>query len=86
METRTCSNCGTGPMKSETGEIQKELRISLVKISVEEYLPGILKGYGQYTIYVCQQCGKLEVFLKEIMAEKKPKGKTQSKSQKGRNY
>lgn len=52
-------------MKYETGDIQKEIKVSFVKLSVEEYLPDILKGYGQYTIYVCEKCGKLEVYLKK---------------------
>jgi hypothetical protein len=52
-------------MKYETGEIQREVKVSFVKLSMEEYLPGILKAYGQYTLYVCDKCGKLEVFLKK---------------------
>lgn len=52
-------------MKYETGEIQKEVKVSFVKLSVEEYLPEILMAYGQYTLYVCEKCGKLEVFLKK---------------------
>lgn len=24
-----------------------------------------MKGYGQYTLYVCEKCGKLGVFLKK---------------------
>jgi hypothetical protein len=64
MGERICSNCEGGVMKYETGNIQTEIKVSFVKLSVEDYLPNILKGYGQYTIYVCEQCGKLEVFLK----------------------
>jgi hypothetical protein len=65
MAERICSNCDVGVMKYETGNIQSEIKVSFVKLSVEDYLPNILKGYGQYTIYVCEQCGKLEVFLKK---------------------
>jgi hypothetical protein len=65
MGERICSNCDGGIMKYETGDIQKEIKVSFVKLSVEEYLPDILKGYGQYTLYVCEKCGKLEVFLKK---------------------
>jgi hypothetical protein len=65
MGERTCSNCDGGVMKYETGNIQSEIKVSFVKLSVDDYLPNILKGYGQYTIYVCDQCGKLEVFLKK---------------------
>ena len=69
-------------MKYETGAIQKEIKVSFVKLSVEEYLPDLLRGYGQYTIYVCEQCGKLEVFLKKekIVTTKKKAGKVQSQS------
>ena len=65
MIERICSNCDGGVMSSETGEIQKEIKVSFVKLSVEEYLPDILRGYGQYTLYVCGTCGKLEVFLRK---------------------
>jgi DNA-directed RNA polymerase subunit RPC12/RpoP len=65
MEERICSNCDGGVMKFETGDIQREIKVSFVKLSVEEYLPEILKGYSQYTLYVCENCGKLEVFLKK---------------------
>ena len=75
MEAMTCSNCDGGVMKSETGEIQREIKVSFVKLSVEEYLPDILKGYGQYTLYVCENCGKLEVFLSKAKASA-GKGKT----------
>jgi len=65
MGEKICSNCDGGAMKYETGDIQREIKVSFVKLSVEEYLPDILKGYGQYTLYVCEKCGKLEVFLKK---------------------
>ena len=68
MEERTCMNCDGGVMKSESGEIQREIKVSFVKMSVEEYLPEILKGYCQYTLYVCENCGKLEVFLSKAKA------------------
>ena len=81
MESRVCSNCDGGPMKYETGEIQKEIKVSFVKLSVEEYLPDILRGYGQYTIYVCEKCGKLEVFLKKgKVSTSKKSSKAQSQS------
>lgn len=69
-------------MKSETGDIRRELKVSFVKLSVEEYLPDILKGYGQYTLYVCENCGKLEVFLKKARAivGKKKAGKALDES------
>jgi len=75
MGERICSNCDGGAMKYETGDIQREIKVSFVKLSVEEYLPEILKGYGQYTLYVCEKCGKLEVFLKKarMVAGKKKK-------------
>jgi hypothetical protein len=75
MEERTCMNCDGGVMKSASGEIQREIKVSFVKMSVEEYLPEILKGYGQYTLYVCENCGKLEVFLSKAKASA-GKGKT----------
>jgi hypothetical protein len=65
MAERICSNCDVGVMKYETGNVQSEIKVSFVKLSVEDYLSNILKGYGQYTIYVCEQCGKLGVFLKK---------------------
>lgn len=76
MGERICSNCDGGAMKSETGEIQREIKVSFVKLSVQEYLPDILKGYGQYTIYVCESCGKLEVFLKKAKMTARSKEKT----------
>jgi hypothetical protein len=77
MAERICSNCNGGAMKYESGDIKREIKVSFVKLSVEEYLPEILKGYGQYTLYVCDNCGKLEVFLKKAKAKagkKRPTG------------
>ena len=78
MEERLCSNCDGGAMKYETGDIQREIKVSFVKLSVEEYLPDILKGYDQYTLYVCEKCGRLEVFLKKakMIASKRRTSKT----------
>jgi hypothetical protein len=51
-------------MLSETRAIVKEIPMPFIKtISIESYLPKILKNYATWTMYICQECGKAEVFI-----------------------
>jgi hypothetical protein len=53
-------------MEGETQMIPKRIPLPIVgaiSISVDEYLPYVMRKYHHYTVYVCQICGYLEVFL-----------------------
>lgn len=65
---RPCSKCHNGNMYSETQPIPKQIPIpipivSSINISVEEYLPWIMKKYNSYTVFICEFCGNLEFAL-----------------------
>jgi hypothetical protein len=61
--SRNCPECKV-QMDAEIQNIPKGVRIPLFgSISIESYIPNVIKRYTYYTAYVCPNCAKLEVFL-----------------------
>lgn len=63
---RHCSKCQSGVMEGETQQIPKQIPLPIlhaIGIPVEDYLPYIMKKYNHYTVFICQSCGNMEVFL-----------------------
>jgi len=71
MEQKACANCKASPMLVEMKDIPKQVRF-VVTINLEQYMPDILKPYTHYTTYLCQKCGKLEVYLSTTTAKVLP--------------
>jgi hypothetical protein len=62
---RDCLKCG-GSMIGGTQDIPKRVPLPLPLnpiISIEQYLPSIMKKYTYYNVFICQSCGNMEVFL-----------------------
>jgi hypothetical protein len=62
----TLFKCQSGVMEGETQQIPKQIPLPIlhaIGIPVEDYLPYIMKKYNHYTVFICQSCGNMEVFL-----------------------
>jgi hypothetical protein len=60
---RPCSKCQQGTMRSESQPIPKQVPLPVfgaIKIPVEDYLPYIIRGFRNYTVFTCDVCGNLE--------------------------
>lgn len=61
-----CPKC-SGKLEEETQAVPKKVSLPIPlkpKMSLEKYLPNIMKKYGHYTIRICSSCGYMEVFFK----------------------
>lgn len=50
-------------MKSETQPIPRQVPLPVfgaIKIPVEDYIPYIMRGFHNYTVFICETCGNLE--------------------------
>jgi hypothetical protein len=64
--SKDCPKC-QGKMEEETQVLPKKVPLPIPlkpTMSLERYLPGIMKKYGYYTIFICSSCGYMEVFFK----------------------
>jgi len=62
---RKCPKCNN-VMESETRPILKSIPLPMPfapEIPIEQYLPDLVKKHSNYTIFVCNTCGYLEVFI-----------------------
>jgi hypothetical protein len=59
------------PMKREVGNIPR-VRIPLMG-TTDDYLPRMFVPYSSYTTYLCEKCGKLELFMNKPVPWNAPK-------------
>lgn len=50
-------------MLDETKDIPIDIDLKFKRIDIRKHFPRIMSGYSQYTMYVCPQCGKVELYL-----------------------
>jgi hypothetical protein len=63
---KKCPECQKQTMEGEMQPIPTEfdLPFPLPKIHTYGYMPFIMQKYHQYIIYICMNCGYLQVFLR----------------------
>ena len=64
--SKNCPKC-EGMLEEETQPVPKKVPLPIPlkpTISIEKYLPSIMKKYSNYTIVICSLCGYMEVFFK----------------------
>lgn len=64
--SKNCPKC-EGILEEETQPVPKKVPLPIPlkpTMSIEKYLPSIMKKYNNYTIFICSLCGYMEVFFK----------------------
>jgi hypothetical protein len=64
--SKNCPKC-EGMLEEETQPVPKKVPLPIPlkpTMSIEKYLPSIMKKYSNYTIFICSLCGYMEVFFK----------------------
>jgi hypothetical protein len=59
---RQCSKCTQANMRSETQPIPKKVPLPFfgaINIPVEDYMPYMMRGFRNYTVFICDACGNL---------------------------
>jgi hypothetical protein len=60
---KKCPEC-RGTMEGEQQQIPTEIDLPLFqKINPYNFMPFIMQKYHQYTVYICINCGYLQIFL-----------------------
>jgi hypothetical protein len=64
--SKDCPKC-QGEFEEETQAVPKKVPLPIPlkpTMSVEKYLPNIMKKYSSYNMCICSTCGYMEVFFK----------------------
>ena len=63
--SKDCPKC-QGKFEEETQNVPKKVPLPIPlkpTMSVEKYLPTIMKKYVKYTMRICSMCGYMEVYF-----------------------